>query len=60
MRLINKYKTGESGEEYARENKGKKRHKEKGSLLEKSNRTKTSDVKGTLRNTHMKKTLRKI
>lgn len=40
--------------------KGGKRKKEKLSLLKKSNRTKTSDTKGTLRNTHMKKTLGKI
>lgn len=36
------------------------RKKERGSLLKKSNRTKTSHAKGTLRNTHMKKTLGKI
>lgn len=60
MQLINKYNTGGKGEEYRTENKGKKGKKEKGNLLKKSNRAKTLDAKGTLRNTHMKKTLGKI
>lgn len=37
--------------------KGKKRKKEKGNFLKKSNRMKTSDVNGTLRNTHIKKNI---